>query len=211
MGPNQAKDVLYEALALGADDAYLLSSIKFAGADTWVTAKTLMLAMEKIGTFDIIFAGVEALDGNTAQVPYQISQAKKIPLITRINDIDYDAEFSKSGTKAIWIDRIKGHEKQQVRVRCPLVITTNKHSNAVRYPSLAKVKHVFDKEIPVLTFEDFKVDEEELGLKGSPTAVVKTFNIVHKRKNENIEGSSSDIAKKIVEILINSNVFTKLK
>lgn len=210
MGPPQAKEGLYECLSMGADKGILLSSVKFAGADTWVTAATLMLALEKISNYDLIFAGNEALDGNTAQVPYQISQGLKIPLITHIRQIE-TVSFLTENKKALIIERIKGHERQRIQVPVPMIITADKHTNSVRFTSLSDIRKVEQKEILVWTEKEFDVDTQKLGLSGSPTAVVNTENVIHKRKNVKIDGNPSEIANKVIEILANSNVFKLIK
>ena len=164
MGPPQAKDGLYECLAMGVDKAILLSSAKFAGADTWVTAATLMLALEKLGSYDVLFAGNEALDGNTAQVPYQISQGLKIPLITHIRHIENVIPTSGGSGKALLIERIKGHERQRIQVPTPLIITADKHTNDVRYMSLGEIRKVEQKQIITWTEKDFSVDPSKLSI-----------------------------------------------
>ena len=211
MGPLQAKDSLYEAQSLGADSAVLVSDPSLSGSDTWVTSKVLVKAIEKIGKFDLIICGVEAIDGNTGQVPYQISESLKIPLITQINEIKLEDAEKSDEIKSFFIDRIKGHEKQQIRVRTPFLITANKYLNEIRFPNLLNVKKALEKQIKVWTCEDIAIKSEETGLKGSLTEVILMDVVSHKRKNEIIEGSLSDISKKIIEILRNANLFTKIK
>jgi electron transfer flavoprotein beta subunit len=210
MGPPQAKEGLYECLSMGADKGILLSSAKFAGADTWVTAATIMLALEKLFPYDILFAGNEALDGNTAQVPYQISQGLKIPLITHIRQIE-NVTLSSDNKKTLIIERIKGHERQRIQVPAPMIITADKNTNKVRFSSLNDIRKVEQKEIRIWTEKEFNVDPQKIGLSGSPTAVVNTENVIHKRKNMKIEGNPNEIANKVIEILANANVFKIIK
>ncbi len=211
MGPSQAKDILFEALSLGADHAVLISDPALAGSDTWVTSNVLIKAIKKIGKIDLIMCGVEAIDGNTAQVPYQISEALKIPLITQINEIRLEDSPQSADHKSFFIDRIKGHEKQQIRVKTPFLITANKYLNEVRYPHLLNVKKAFDQEIKIWNCLDLGLKHEEIGLKGSLTEVLSMEVISHKRKNETLQGSFAELSNKIIEILRNANLFTKIK
>ena len=87
MGPPQATEVLVECRAKGADDAILLSSRAFGGADTWATSNTIAGAIEKIGDYDIVFAGRQAIDGDTAQVGPQIAEKLNIPQVTYVEEI----------------------------------------------------------------------------------------------------------------------------
>ena len=211
MGPPQAKDSLYEALALGADSAILISDPSLSGSDTWITSRILIKAIEKIGKFDLIISGVEAIDGNTGQVPFQISESLKIPLITQINEIKLEDAEKPGEIPSFFIDRIKGHEKQQIRVRTPFLITANKYLNEIRFPNLLNVKKALEKQIMVWNCADLGVESEETGLRGSLTEVISMEVVSHKRKNEIIEGSLADISNRIIEILRNANLFTKIK
>ena len=87
MGPPQASDVLIECMAKGADDAILLSSRAFGGADTWATSNTIAGAIRKIKDYDIIFAGRQAIDGDTAQVGPQIAERLGIPQVTYVEEV----------------------------------------------------------------------------------------------------------------------------
>ncbi len=92
MGPPQAEVMLRECLAMGADEAYLVSDRAFAGSDTWATSKVIASAIRKIGNYDIIFAGRQAIDGDTAQVGPQISEKLGIPQVTYVQDFKIDGD-----------------------------------------------------------------------------------------------------------------------
>nr|MDO8118509.1 electron transfer flavoprotein subunit beta/FixA family protein [Candidatus Sigynarchaeota archaeon] len=199
MGPLQAKDALYEARAIGADKGILVTDPSLKGSDTWVTTKVLVTCLEKYGPFDLIFAGVEAIDGNTAHVPYQISQAMKIPHITQFQDLN----VIKGELQAT---RIKGHEHQHVKVQLPAIITANKQTNRTRYYDLLRIKHAFDEDVTVVDLEQLGIDGDDVGVKGSPTQMLKISQIVHKRVNKRIEGTDKEISNQLIEYLTRNNL-----
>jgi electron transfer flavoprotein alpha/beta subunit len=199
MGPPQAKNALIEAKAMGADKGVLVCDPMLKGSDTWVTTKVLVVCLKKLGPFDLIFAGVEAIDGNTAQVPYQVSQSMKIPLIT---------QFQNSAIKdgRIITSRIKGHEFQQVRVRLPVVVTANKQTNRPRYYNLRRIKHAFDESIEVINLKQLGIDEDEVGVKGSLTQVLKITQNVRKRENKKLDGTDKELSNQLIELLTRNNL-----
>ena len=87
MGPPQADFALREALAMGADEAILLSDRVFAGADTWATSLALAQAVKKIGDYDLIFAGRQAIDGDTAQVGPEVAEHLNLPQVTYVKKV----------------------------------------------------------------------------------------------------------------------------
>ena len=88
MGPQQAEDMLRECLAMGADEAVLVSGREFGGSDTWATSNAISSALRKVGDFDLIFAGRQAIDGDTAQVGPQISEKLGIPQVTYVQGFE---------------------------------------------------------------------------------------------------------------------------
>ncbi|MEX2680714.1 MAG: electron transfer flavoprotein subunit beta [Candidatus Sigynarchaeota archaeon] len=199
MGPPQAKDAIIEVKAMGVDKGVLICDPKLKGSDTWVTTKVLVAGLKNLGPFDLIFAGVEAIDGNTAHVPYQVSQLMKIPLITQFQNLR--VEEGKLIT-----NRIKGHEFQLVRAPLPVIITASKQSNRPRYYNLRRIKHAFDEEVEVLDLKQLGIDEKEVGAVGSPTRVLKITQNVHKRQNKKIEGTDKEIVNKFIELLTRNNL-----
>ncbi len=199
MGPLQAKDALHEARAMGADKGILISDPALKGSDTWVTTKVLVACLNKYGPFSLIFAGVEAIDGNTAHVPYQVSQAMKIPLLTQFQDLQIINDELKA-------TRIKGHELQHVHVPLPVIITANKQTNRTRYYSLQRIKHAFDQEVVVVNLADLGIPGQDAGVEGSPTRMLKISQVVHKRVNKRMEGTDKEISNQLIEFLTRNNL-----
>lgn len=174
MGPPQAEDVLREGLAMGADDAYLLTDRKVGGSDTLATGYCLAQAVRKVAElqgieqFDIVLCGKQAIDGDTAQVGPQIATELGIPQIT------YAAEINVDGTTV----RVKQQNEEGYIVteaQFPVLITAVKELNEPRFPTIRGTMKAKKREIPRLSADDIKVDETKIGLKGSPTMVRKIF------------------------------------
>ena len=174
MGPPQAEDVLRDGLALGADDAYLLTDRKVGGSDTLATGYCLAQAVKKVAElqgieqFDVVLCGKQAIDGDTAQVGPQIATELGIPQIT------YAAEINVDGTTV----RVKQQNEEGYIVteaQFPVLITAVKELNEPRFPTIRGTMKAKKREIPHLSADDIKVDETKIGLKGSPTMVRKIF------------------------------------
>ncbi|MCP4137869.1 MAG: electron transfer flavoprotein subunit beta/FixA family protein [bacterium] len=199
MGPPQAEDVLREAFAMGADDALLITDKRFAGSDSLVTSNILSKVIKKSGKFDIIVTGVEAIDGNTSNVGFQLSEFLGIPLITQIHKIEIQ-------NSSALIERLYGHEYQQIKIDLPILLAVNKDINKVRFSSLQGLNFCFDKEIKRITMDDIGGTEDEYGLKGSPTIVLEYDSFVHKREQEIIEGTLNEKVDGLIHKLKKHNI-----
>ena len=170
MGPKQAETALRRSLSLGADKAILLSDKAFAGADCWATAYTLkqgIMSEFKKGC-DLIFCGVQAIDGDTAQVPAEVAQMMGIPLIPYANSIKIDTDL-KIVTAECEID----DSLVTLTAEMPVLITVKTGSNNRRMPSITDVRRAFSAEIKLVNAEVSECEPEKIGLSGSPTRVVK--------------------------------------
>jgi electron transfer flavoprotein beta subunit len=168
MGPPQAKDALKECLAMGADRAILVSDRAFGGSDTLATSYTLAAAIRKIGTYDIIFCGKQAIDGDTAQVGPEIAEHLEIAQITYVAKIEVDGD-------TVSVEREYEEGYGIIEAKLPLLISVVKSINEPRYPTIKGTMKANRAEIPVWTMADLDVDEQKLGLKGSPTQVRRIF------------------------------------
>ncbi len=168
MGPPQAEAILREAYAMGVDHAYLVSDRRFGGADTLATSYTISQAIKSLD-FDLILAGRQAIDGDTAQVGPQIAEQLDLPQVTYVEDVQFDGKKTltvRKGTE-------EGHEILEVDTPCMLTVLASAYKP--RYMSVNGIMTCFDKEIKMLNADSFPVDPERLGLKGSPTSVKKSF------------------------------------
>ncbi len=193
MGPPQAQDMLFECVAMGADEAVLLSDRAVGGSDTWATSNALTATIRKIGDFDLIFAGRQAIDGDTAQVGPQIAEKLGIPQVTYVEDFEID-----SAMKEVTVKRQLEDGYEVIKLNTPCMLTAIKELNEPRYMSM---KGIFnkDKKIEVWSAADVEVDLTTVGLKPSPTNVFRSFTPKPKGKGVTLEGDTEkDIAKTLL-------------
>ena len=194
MGPLQAEEALREALAMGADRAILLSDRAFAGADTWATSCTLAGALKKLD-YDLVIAGRQAIDGDTAQVGPQIAEHLNIPHVSYVDDLNVV-------TDGVVVKRAFEDGYHKIKVKLPCLITTLKEMNKPRYMNVGGIFEAYrEKEIEVWNLSDIEVDIENIGLKGSPTKVKKSFTKGAKTAGKVFEVDAKEGAKLILEKL----------
>ena len=202
MGPPRASDILRECLFMGADQAYLISDRKFAGADTLATSYVLSEVIKKIGPFDFVFTGRQAIDGDTAQVGPQTAEKLRVPQITYVEEIR-----SVADGKILVKRKVEGGY-EVVQCKLPVLLTILKDAaeprpfKAKRVMTFKGAKSLLDLEkltdgnsllslvalvheytsrslfIPTLTMDDLKLDPERCGVHGSPTKVYKVESVV---------------------------------
>jgi len=168
MGPPQADIALREALAMGADEAILVTDRAFGGADTWATSITLAAAMNKLD-YDLIITGRQAIDGDTAQVGPEMAEHLELPNISYAEEIKIDGDY-------IIVKRQYEDRYQILKAKLPILITALAELNEPRYMTPGGIFDAFrEKKVTVWTVKDLDVDLNEIGLKGSPTKVKKSF------------------------------------
>ena len=192
MGPPQAKEVLVECMAKGADDSVLLSSRAFGGADTWATSNTIAGAIKRIADYDIIFAGRQAIDGDTAQVGPQIAEKLGIPQVTYVERI-----ISCNG-KEVTVRRQLEDGYEVIQVPMPCLLTVVKELNKPRYMSVKGIYEAYEKDITVWNENDIPVRADEIGINASPTKVFRSFTPDPKGKGIMIEGPPKEAAAKVI-------------
>jgi|LAHS01.1.fsa_nt_gb electron transfer flavoprotein beta subunit len=188
MGPPQANDALKEALAMGADRGILISDRAFGGSDTWATATIISAAIEKIGDYDIVFCGRQAIDGDTAQVGPEIAEFLNIPQITYVKEL-------KIKNNKLEVTRFTEYGEYVYESEMPVLLTAIKELNEPRYPTISGVLEAYSEKgaekLSVLGINDLIVDPTQIGLKGSPTNVYKSFVPVKNKISEIIEGNTA--------------------
>ena len=229
MGPGRAAEIIREGLYRGADNGYLLTDRAFAGADTLATSYALATAIRKIGEYDIIVGGRQAIDGDTAQVGPQVAEKLGLPQITYVEEI----QEVKDGRI-----RVKRHIDggvETVEGPLPIVLTVNGSAAPCR-PRNAKLVQKYKRALgaqekaaitkdgaelpyaslyesrPYLNITEWSVadvngDTKQCGLSGSPTKVKKIENIIFQAKeSKTITGSDADVENLIVELLANHTI-----
>jgi electron transfer flavoprotein beta subunit len=227
MGPPSAAEALREALYRGADKVLLLTDRRFAGADTLATSYTLKCAVEKLGKFDLVFCGRQAIDGDTAQVGPQIAEKLGIPQITYAESV-----VSLEGDEMV-AQRAFPLGREWVKCKLPCLLTVVASANRPRPPSARKQIECklaaapleyralltkwpeFESEekldaflaerklkIPVWTADDLGADLDRLGLAGSPTQVYKVnFVVLETTESKQIPANPEGIAALIQELV----------
>jgi len=188
MGPPQAKEMLRHTIALGCDKAVLLSDKAFAGADTLATSKTIAAAIKKLGDFDLILCGQFATDGDTAQTGPSIANNLGLPQVTYVQEILDDFK----------IKRVTDDGTEILNVELPALLCVLKGEYEPSRPLINGIIAGQNAEITVLSAKDLGLEPNEVGLKGSPTYVNKSFRLVTERHPE-IADSVEALSAKIKE------------
>ena len=195
MGPPQARKALEEALAMGADESFLLCDRAFAAADTLGTACALAPAIQKVGPFDLILCGNETVDSGTGHVGPQIAQFLNIAYVTNVKEIAFEEE------KTLMVKRALEQGYMRVRVGLPALLAVNKEINKPRLVTAFGIIGAAEKQITALDCTGLGVNPNDVGITGSPTRVVETFQRVSRRRGEVITGSPEEAVKKAAERL----------
>lgn len=186
MGPPQAVDALRECLAMGADEAVLVSDRAFAGADTLATSYTLAKTIEKLGKPDIIFCGKQAIDGDTAQVGPGIAEHLGLPQVT------YVQKIREVNDDHMVVERAIEGGYEVITVPLPAMIAVEKAINEPRFPTMMGTMKAHKKQIPTWTAADIGAPEDMVGLNGSATQVKRVFAPERKGGGEILQGETED-------------------
>ena len=175
MGPPQAESMLRDCLAVGADKAYLVTDRKFGGSDTlatsYIISNAIKAVVKKEGDYDLIFCGLQAIDGDTAQVGPELAEHLGLPQVTYA----YTTELNDEGIKVL--QEVEGGARN-VQSVVPALITFTKYNDVeLRYPKIKNKMKAKKATIEQITFDDMQetIDETKIGLKGSPTRVKKSY------------------------------------
>jgi electron transfer flavoprotein beta subunit len=196
MGPPSFEPFLKLAVAMGADDAILLSDRSFAGADTFATSRVLAAAIQKLSPFDLIYCGEASADGSTEQVPPSIAEWLHVPGITYVTKLDSDG----NGVRAKRNVR-GGYEIVEANV--PALLSVELGCNTPRFPDFRR-KRWADKEfkMTVWNMQDLSLQSSEVGNEGSLTTVTELKNMRSaERKNKFIDGETQQVVSKLVQII----------
>jgi electron transfer flavoprotein beta subunit len=200
MGPPWAEDALRDAIAMGANEAYLATDIAFAGADTWATSLTLAKIIEHIGGCDIVICGLKTTDGDTGQTGPEIAEQMGIPHICYVNKI-----LNLKDNK-ITLNRIMDYGIETLKAQLPLLITVSKAINQPRLATLRGRLRAKKAEIKKITNNDLGIDQKKIGLEGSFTRVIKIFEPETHEAGEVVEGPIEEIVDAIFNKLLECKV-----
>jgi len=205
MGPPPAAGMLREALAMGADEAVLVSAREFGGSDTYATSQVLAAAIDTIGVEndDIVICGRQAIDGDTAQVGPQIGEKLGLPQIT------YAADIKMEG-KTVTVQRMLEDGYMTIKTQTPCLITCIKELNEPRYMSVSGVFEAYSKPLTTMGYDALKdhalIDATTIGLKGSPTNIFKSFTPPQKGAGMMLEGADKATCEELAGILAKKHI-----
>ena len=205
MGPPPATGMLRELLAMGADEAVLVSAREFGGSDTYATSQILAAAVKRIGVEndDIVMCGRQAIDGDTAQVGPQIAEKLHLPQVT------YAADIQKDGD-SITVKRMLEDGYMTIKVQTPCLLTCIKELNEPRYMSVSGVFEAAEKPLTTFGYDDLKddplIDATTIGLKGSPTNIFKSFTPPQKGVGVMLEGDGKETCEELAGILAKKHI-----
>jgi electron transfer flavoprotein beta subunit len=192
MAPPSARENLLEALAMGADEAYLLSDPAFAGSDTWATSLVLAKGIQKIGYWDIILCGCYSLDGSTGHVGGQLAEFLHLPSIGQVVAIE-EIQHDRIRTKS-WME--SGYRILETRL--PALLTVRREINTPRFTTLMGVLEAESKPLAIWSKEDLGIRPEEVGFAGSFTQTEEVFIPERRRKVTMLTGDPETIVAEIL-------------
>ena len=207
MGPPSADKALKEAMAMGCDDGILLSGREFAGSDTWATSYALSQAIKEIEDVDLVLAGERATDGDTGQVGPGIASWLDLTLSTYtskvvdVNLVDEEVDYTNVDKDSIIVERMVEDGYEKLELPLPALLTVVKEISFPRLPTLRGKQRSRKIEIPQWNLENLDLNEEYLGLNGSPTRVVNIDHpkvtrggtVIDVREDGNIEEAVSKL------------------
>ena len=203
MGPPQAKEALKECLSKGADRAFLMTDRAVGGSDTLATSYILSCVYRKLGPFDAVFCGKQAIDGDTAQVGPQMAEHLGIPQVTYAVSVEYDGGELK-------VRREVDDGWDVIGIPTPAIITVNKTDELPRMATLSSALEANRADIEEIHCADVAdMDMDRVGLKGSATKVIKTFTPDRTKQGVKLEGKAAgDAAKELVALLADKQLIS---
>jgi electron transfer flavoprotein beta subunit len=191
---------------MGVDEAILLCDRAFAGADTLATSYTLATCVKKIGNYDLVICGRQAIDGDTAQIGPQMAEYLGLPQVTYVKSVELDTDG-----KIVKLERALEDGYERVETTLPALLTVIKDLNNPRYPSVRGIVEALnEREVKIWTAEDIGADPECIGLNGSPTTVKRTFSPEPKGEGEIIEGTVEETVQGLIQRLKDKNVIREI-
>ena len=200
MGPPPAEGMLRELMAMGVDEGVLITAREFGGSDTYATSQIIAAGIDTYGVDedDVILAGRQAIDGDTAQVGPQIAEKLGLP------QVSYAAEIKKDGD-TLTIKRMLEDGYMTIKVKTPCLITCIKELNTPRYMSVNGIFECYAKPYEIFDYNTLKddplIDPSTIGLKGSPTNIFKSFTPPQKGVGMMLEGADKATCDKLAGIL----------
>jgi len=203
VGPEDAKTTIREALAMGADKAYVISDPVFEGSDTLAISYILAEAVKKLGSFDLIMCGEASVDSFSAQVGPRLAERLNIPIITYVKKLTLEDD-------TVTVERNLEDSYETIKAKTPLLLTVTKELNEPRIPSLMAIMKASKKEVVVWKATDLNISKEKVGELGSAIRVVSVLAPKVERKKIVIKGETpTETAEKLAKALIQEGVIKR--
>lgn len=200
MGPPRAAEIIKDAMSRGADDGFVLSDARFAGADTLATSYAISQVVKQLGKVDLIFGGRQAIDGDTAQVGPQVAEKLDIPQIT------YAEQLVAIDDKSITIRRRLERGTEEVKAALPVLVTVTSAAADCRFPNIHRLIRQAKDEVRMVNADAIDADMNRLGLKGSPTKVKKIENVVLAHKESVVLQPTDEALNELSHTLIAEHI-----
>lgn len=197
MGPPDAEKALRDAMALGCDESCLITDRCLAGGDTIATAKVLAKSIERYGTFDLILSGALSADGATGQVGAMVAEYMGIPHVAEIHGISY---HEGEGDSITVVKKFQGME-WKIKAALPALVSLCFGSNEPRLATLRTKRAAKSKPMEVYTNAELLMAADEVGLPGSPTAVIDSYEPESTRRASMLTGTPKELAARLKELI----------
>jgi len=203
VGPEDAKTTIREALAMGADKAYIISDPTFEGSDTLATSYVLSEAAKKIGPFDLILCGEASVDSFSAQVGPRLAERLNLPIITYVKKLSLEGD-------TVTAERNLEDSYETIKAKTPVLLTVTKELNEPRIPSLMAIMKASKKEVIVWKAADLNIPKEKVGELGSAIKIVSVLAPKVERRKIIIKGETpTETAEKLAKALIQEGVIKR--
>lgn len=186
MGPPQAEAALRQAIAMGADEAVLITDSAFRLSDTLATSYTLSMAIRQLGDFDLVICGKQAIDGDTAQVGPGVAEHLGIPQATFVIALEVQGRKLRA-------TRVLEDSFEVIELRMPALVSVVKQINEPRRAPMKGILRARKAEVTIWDKEALGADEARIGLHGSPTTVVQSFRPERRQRGEMLQGTPDEV------------------
>jgi electron transfer flavoprotein beta subunit len=203
VGPEEAKTTIREALAMGADKAYVITDPMFEGSDTQATSYVLAEAVKKIGQFDLILCGEASIDSFSAQIGPRLAERLNLPLITYVKKLTLEGD-------SVTVERNLEDSYETIKAKTPVLLTVTKELNEPRIPSLMAIMKASKKEVVMWNAADLNLLKEKIGESGSATRILSVLAPKVERRKIVIKGETpAETAEKLAKALIQDGVIKR--
>lgn len=196
LGPERARESILKGLAMGADEVYHLADPAFLGGDAYTTARALAAAIQKLGDYDIIFCGKQAVDEDNAAVGVMLAEMLDLPHVSVVSRF----EIAADGKSARAERDIEGG-REVVETPLPAVITAQKGLNEPRYPSFRGIRQARSKPFTQWTVADLALDVGVVGAAGAKLQVIEILPPPERPPGRVIPGEPAEAVKELVRLL----------